>query len=86
LGVQFIWTGARRDIRHMTLDPQAIQNAERALGEYLRAEAEQQQAYLCHFPDGRISLELEWLDVRSITQTVIAAYVASLRRDEAPTL
>ena len=65
----------------MTLDPRAIENAERALGEYLRAEAEQQKAYLFRFPDGRISLELEWLDVRSIAQTVIAAYVSSLGRD-----
>lgn len=62
----------------MTLDPHAIENAERALGDYLRAEAEQQKAYLFHFPDGRISLELEWIDVRSIAQTVIAAYVSSL--------
>lgn len=67
----------------MTLDPDAVQNAERALGEYLRAEAEQQQAYLFRFPDGRISLELEWLDVRSIAQTVIAAYVSSLDRGAA---
>ena len=65
----------------MTLDPQAVENAERALGEYLRAEAEQQKAYLFRFPDGRISLELEWVDVRSLAQTVIAAYVSSLDQD-----
>jgi hypothetical protein len=65
----------------MVLDPDAVENAERALGEYLRAEAEQQKAYLFHFPDGRISLELEWVDVRSLAQTVIAAYVSSLRQD-----
>lgn len=65
----------------MTLDPHAVENAERALGEYLRAEAEQQKAYLFHFPDGRISLELEWVDVRSLAQAVIAAYVSSLRQD-----
>lgn len=65
----------------MTLDPHAVENAERALGEYLRAEAEQQKAYLFRFPDGRISLELEWVDVRSLAQTVIAAYVSSLARD-----
>jgi hypothetical protein len=65
----------------MTLDPHAVENAERALGEYLRAEAEQQKAYLFRFPDGRISLELEWVDVRSLAQTVIAAYVSSLDRD-----
>jgi hypothetical protein len=62
----------------MTLDPQAIQNAERALSEYLRAEADQQQAYMFSFPDGHVSLELEWLDVHSVARTVIAAYVAFL--------
>jgi hypothetical protein len=66
----------------MTLDPRAIQNAERALSEYLRAEAEQQRAYVFRFPDGRISLELEWLDVRSIAQAVVAAYVASLSEQD----
>ena len=62
----------------MKLDPRAIQNAERALNEYLSAEAEQQRAYVFRFPDGRISLELEWLDVHSMAHAVVAAYVASL--------
>jgi hypothetical protein len=65
----------------MNLDQRAIRNAERALSDYLRAEAEQQKAYLFRFPDGRISLELEWLDVHSIARTVVAAYVGSLDRD-----
>ena len=65
----------------MNLDPRAIQNAERALSEYLRAEAEQQRAYVFRFPDGRISLELEWVDVHSIAHAVVAAYVASLNED-----
>jgi hypothetical protein len=65
----------------MNLDQRAIRNAERALSDYLRAEAEQQKAYLFRFPDGRISLELEWLDVHSIAKTVVAAYVGSLDRD-----
>jgi len=62
----------------MNLDPRAIRNAERALSEYLHAEADQQRAYVFRFPDGRISLELEWLDVQSVTHAVVAAYVASL--------
>jgi hypothetical protein len=66
----------------MTLDPRAIENAERALSEYLRLEAEQQRAYVFRFPDGRISLELEWLDVHSIAEAVVAAYVATLEHDE----
>lgn len=62
----------------MNLDPNAVRNAEQALGDYLRAEAEQQQAYLFHFPDGHVSPELEWLDVRTVARTVIAAYLESL--------
>lgn len=60
----------------MTLDPRAIQNAERALNDYLRAEAEQQRAYMHSFPDGHVSLELEWLDVHSMTQAIVEAYMA----------
>jgi hypothetical protein len=66
----------------MDLNPRAIQNAEQALCEYLRAEAEQQRAYVFHFPDGHVSLELEWLDVRSIAQAVVAAYVATLSEED----
>jgi hypothetical protein len=62
----------------MTLDPRVIQDAERAFSAYLQVEAEQQRAYLFRFPDGRISVELEWLDVHSIAHAVVAAYVASL--------
>jgi hypothetical protein len=62
----------------MNLDPRAIQNAEQALTEYLSTEAEQQRAYVFRFPDGRISLELEWLDIHSIAEAVVAAYVTSL--------
>ena len=65
----------------MTLNPRAIRNAEQALSEYLRAEAEQQKAYVFRFPDGRISLELEWLDIHSVAKTVVAAYVAGLTED-----
>ena len=65
----------------MTLNPRAIRNAEQALSEYLRAEAEQQKAYVFRFPDGRISLELEWLDIHSVAKAVIAAYVAGLNEE-----
>ena len=60
------------------LDPNGIESAERALSDYLFAEAEQQRAYLVKFPDGRISIELEWVDVRSIAQTVVSAYMTNL--------
>jgi hypothetical protein len=41
----------------------------------LQAEAEKQNAYIFHFPDGRVSLELEWIDVASIVRSVIEVYV-----------
>jgi hypothetical protein len=62
----------------MNLDPRAIKSAEQALSDYLRTEAEQQRAYVFRFPDGRISLELEWLDIHSIAEAVVAAYVTSI--------
>lgn len=64
----------------MTLDPDALSSAEQTLHDILDSEAEQQQAYIFRFPDGHVSLELEWLDVRSITRTIIAAYVKHLDR------
>jgi len=66
------------------LDPEAIRNAEQALNDYLLAEADQQRAYLFRFPDGRISLELEWLDVRSIAHAVVAAYVSAAGESKRP--
>lgn len=69
----------------MDLDPRAIRSAEQALSEYLRLEAEQQRAYVFRFPDGRISLELEWVDVHSIAQAVVAAYIMSLADDSSRT-
>jgi hypothetical protein len=59
----------------MILDPRALQNAERALAQLLREEADHQRAYIFQFPDGRISLELEWIDPRVITREIIAAYL-----------
>ena len=65
---------------HMTLDSEALSSAEQTLHHILNSEAEQQQAYIFRFPDGHVSLELEWLDIRSITRTIVAAYVAHLDR------
>jgi hypothetical protein len=68
---------------HTNLDPHAIRSAERALDEYLRTEAEQQKAYLFRFPDGRVSVELEWIDLNSAAQKVVDAYLTFLSRDRA---
>jgi hypothetical protein len=50
----------------------------------LRREADQQRAYLFQFPDGRISVELEWIDPRAITREVVAAYLAHLGGSQVP--
>jgi hypothetical protein len=59
----------------MDLDPHGLELAERTFHRLLTAEADEQGAYLFHFPDGRISLELEWIDIHSIVRAVIATYV-----------
>jgi hypothetical protein len=64
----------------MPLDPLALKTAAQALSERLCVEADAQNAYLFRFPDGRVSLELEWIDIQSITHHVIAAYVAQLEK------
>ena len=64
----------------MALDPLALESATQALGDRLRSEANEQNAYLVRFPDGRVSVELEWIDIQSIAQHVIAAYVAQLNK------
>lgn len=68
----------------MTLDSDALQSAQQAFDDLLRAEAEQQHAYFAELPDGRISLELEWLDIRSITREIIAAYLARAAQPKFP--
>jgi hypothetical protein len=67
----------------MMLDPDALKSAELALAQRLRDEADQQHAYMFRFPDGRISLELEWIDLRAITREVIAAYVRRAGSEDA---
>jgi hypothetical protein len=64
----------------MALDPLALESAAQALGDRLRSEADEQNAYLVRLPDGRVSVELEWIDIQSIAQHVIAAYVARLNK------
>ena len=68
----------------MTFDSDALQSAQQAFDERLRAEAEQQHAYFAEFPDGRISLELEWLDIRSITREIVAAYLTCAAQPKFP--
>jgi hypothetical protein len=53
----------------------ALETAVQTLIRLLQTEAEKQNAYVFHFPDGRVSLELEWIDVASIVRSVIEVYV-----------
>ena len=64
----------------MNIDAEALGLAVRALVQMLQAEANKQHAYVFHFPDGRISLELEWLDVEAIARTVITTYVEHMSK------
>jgi hypothetical protein len=61
----------------LNLDAQGLESALKAFNDLLAAEAAQQNAYLFRFPDGRISLELEWLDIGAVARAVIAAYIAA---------
>jgi hypothetical protein len=58
----------------MTLDPDGLRAASEAFGKILTDEAQAQRAYVRRLPDGRMSLELEWLDLNLITQAIITAY------------
>jgi len=69
----------------MALDPLALESATQALGDRLRLEADEQNAYLVRLPDGRVSVELEWIDIQSITRDVVAAYVEQLNKSDSET-
>jgi hypothetical protein len=53
----------------------ALEAAVQKFVQLLHAQAEEQNAYIFHFPDGRVSLQLEWLDIASLVRAVIVAYV-----------
>jgi hypothetical protein len=69
----------------MKLDSRGLAAASRVFHEWLDAEADLQHAYICRFPDGRISLEMEWLDITAMTQAIVLAYIAQLEQPDAPT-
>ena len=57
-----------------SINPDALKKAAQALVTHLRSEAENQNAFLISFPDGRISLELEWISLEEMAKEVIQAY------------
>jgi hypothetical protein len=64
----------------MNVEAAALETAVQTLIRLLQAEAEEQNAYVFHFPDGRVSLELEWIDLASIMRAVIEVYVEQTKR------
>ncbi len=63
-----------------TTDPQGLEAATHALGEQLGVEAKEQCAYLHRFADGRVSMELEWVDTSALARAAVLAYLAAVRR------
>jgi hypothetical protein len=61
--------------RNMVVDPRALQRATQALAEHLHSEAQAQNAYMTMFPDGRVSLELEWISLELMAKTVLLSYL-----------
>jgi hypothetical protein len=61
-----------------TIDPEGLEAAARALGEQLGAEAREQNAYLHCFPDGKVSMELEWVDPAPLARAAVVAYLTAI--------
>jgi hypothetical protein len=60
----------------MNLNEEGLRAASTVFSKLLAAEAEAQRAYAHSFPDGRMSLELEWVDLELIAEAVITAYIS----------
>ncbi len=80
--------GSRRRLSAMpdttlTIDPEGLEAAAHALGQRLGAEAREQNAYLHRFSDGKLSMELEWVDPASLARAAITAYLIAVRPRQA---
>ncbi len=64
------------------VDLQGLEAAAHALVEQLGAEALEQRAYLHRFSDGRVSLELEWVDPMALAHATVVAYLATQRQSQ----
>ncbi len=63
----------------LTIDPNGLEAAARAVGDQLGAEAREQNAFLHRFADGKVSLELEWIDPAVIAEAAVIAYLKATR-------
>ena len=57
------------------LDQKGVKAAAEALREMLATEAQEQGASYRQFPDGRVSLELEWIDPAALVEAVVQSYI-----------
>jgi len=57
----------------------ALEAAAAALDLRLQAEAAEQGSYLHRFADGKLSLDVEWIDPNSLAEAAIVAYLQHLK-------
>ena len=62
------------------IDREGLVAAALALCERLGAEADEQCAYFHRFADGRVSMELEWVDPTCLAGVAVLAYLEAVRR------
>jgi hypothetical protein len=60
------------------IHPRALRAASAALDRELQAVAAQQGGYVHRFPDGKLSLELEWVCTVGLARAAIRAYLGEL--------
>ncbi len=60
------------------LDRKGLEAATDALREMLAAEAQEQGASYRRFPDGRVSIELEWINPAAFAEAVVQTYLDNI--------
>jgi hypothetical protein len=58
-----------------SIDSKTLKTAALRVAAKLASEAENQNGYVVIFPDGRVSVELEWIDPEEIAKAAIEAYL-----------
>ncbi len=62
-------------VKKLHVHPSALAAATAAIDMELTAESTEQRGYLHKFPDGKLSIELEWIDTRRLAEAAIDAYL-----------
>ncbi len=63
----------------MDTETRALKAAVDAFDHWLQAEVTEQHSYMHKFSDGKLSVELEGIDVTSLVTTLVSAYMAELK-------